>query len=489
MIRSPKSRRTSGRLRAALSAASVTLLFASPLVGLQDAGAALEKRQVEVAQAFFRSHCSAVDPFGLGAHWKSCAASGFQMTSDAFNFQNYPNAGSDPALGVHDIVTTATMERWFGRSAVCEHATGTCTPIPAAAEWAKQQATQMTGGHCLGMAGLSEAIFTRRAATEELQPGATTTRELSLATPAVAAGIASWMATQFKPTVQNSLVALQKHSLQQTVEQLVRGINAKVPESMFVFWSHEGSAFGHAVTPVGVDYNGRGRVFIVVYDNNDPSSFSTIGYDISSGSWVGGEIKTSPDAPEYSPTGEAGSLLVVPLSVLQQHSHAPWGGADLPETAEVATTGGTSHIKVLANHHWRAISSTSVLGAVKGEHFLPFVDGAGSGGTLVLPPHRTMAIETDGTPTSGRSPFAVHLSVMLHDERSVTIDETTSCTTAGCTAPTPGGLSVVQSANGAIAIIAPKGATITTATPRGVRTFHVTGMATLDAASTALSGR
>ena len=106
------------------------------------------------------------------------------MTSDAFSFQNYPNAGADQAPGAHDVVTTSTMERWFGRSAVCEHATGTCVAIPAAVEWAKQQATQMIGGHCLGMAGLSEAIFTKRASVEELQPGTATTRGLSLATPA-----------------------------------------------------------------------------------------------------------------------------------------------------------------------------------------------------------------------------------------------------------------------------------------------------------------
>lgn len=441
-------------------------------------------------KALLATRCTAPSrpEFDLPATWHSCGDSGFDMTVDSFSFSNYPNAQVPAATTTAaDTLDTATLERWFGKAAVCEASSGACRPRPVALEWAKETASVMTAGHCLGMAALSDVIFAKETSPASLQPGAATTRALQLTSWKVQRAIARWMGSQLKPSVQTAISAGTHRSVAQQVASIIELLNERRPSTIILYWSDGGATAGHAVTPITVEWNGGTKAAVVVYDNNDPSSVSVLRIDLAAGTWTGSEIQTNPDQPAYEPTGGTGTFVVLPTSVLAQASPAPWGASTLHEAATASITGTTARLVLHAHGHTvDLLAARQLPGRVEGGTFTPLTEESAEGGVLTLPAHANLALQLVDRPATSPQPIINHLSVMLRGDRTVTIDDVARCAGATCRPATPGAIGLAQSQSGSITLAAPVGAVVTTATTSGIRTFRVHGHASLAAAAHAL---
>ena len=121
-----------------------------------------------------------------------CAQDGFDPAIHGFSF---PNWGAVGELGATEMVAL------FGRTTVCTPSSpaGSCTLYPAAREWMKQANEGMAGGHCEGMAVMSERLFLGAAKLGDFDPAAAATYDLAFENPVLQKAIDLWFITQALP--------------------------------------------------------------------------------------------------------------------------------------------------------------------------------------------------------------------------------------------------------------------------------------------------
>jgi hypothetical protein len=205
---------------------------------------------------------------------------GFRPEVDGFSIPNY---GSNSSFTVTDL-TSYEMRRLFG-DGVCAaqpENDGSCALTPPASQWMEQINSSMGGGHCEGFATLSQVIYGGKVDPNNF--GAARTIDLQIPNNEILQReIAYWWATQMflnpsdeRLTAQDAVNALNtKYS--NDPKSLVRIAICKAPE--------DGGGDCHAITAYGVQDQGNGIYWIMVYDNNYPGAERHITVDFNVNAW------------------------------------------------------------------------------------------------------------------------------------------------------------------------------------------------------------
>ncbi len=250
-----------------------------------------------------------------------------------FGFQNYTNAESPMNL------TPAEIHRMFG-DAVCATGTGaTCTLTPPATQWMNNTSASMNGGHCEGMAVLSQRFFLGLSRPQDF--GAATGFALTLSgNAALQREIGYWFALQSLAPIWPSAHTMRSpNELEAAIEQAPAALRSTI-----AFWRLDMTG-GHAVTPIGVRRTGD-TAAIIVYDNNFPGETRTIDINVAQNSWRY-VAAASPDVPAstYEGTAASNTLRFVDLGARDAAKVCPFCTAFVPgmqAPARASTVGSAS---------------------------------------------------------------------------------------------------------------------------------------------------
>lgn len=205
------------------------------------------------------------------------AASGFDVAVNGFSFPNY---GNDE--GVANLAPN-TVRALFGDQ-VCARLNGAeCVLTPTADKWMQAQNTDMDGGHCFGLAGLSWAMYT--GAIDPNRYGAPQAADIALAgNTALQNDIAAVFVTQeTAPTTESKLTLAPNDA----IATLQEAWSAGRGYALAIFNIKDGEATdGHAVTPVAVEQLDNGNTGIVLYDNNFPGEPQVLEVDPVANTWT-----------------------------------------------------------------------------------------------------------------------------------------------------------------------------------------------------------
>ena len=263
------------------------------------------------------------DCTGLDA--AACSTQGFDPDRDGFGFANWGGEGS---LNATSLVTL------FGERAVCAKVVnGKCTLYPAAKKWAAQINEAMAGGHCEGMAVLSQLIFQGYLTPGDLDPAAGTTFALSQDDPDVYRNIDLLWATQMLPPVQEAYNAFKDFAPTEIAAELAAGLQTDKGYTLGLY-SPNGA---HAVTPIAVTREGD-KIAISIYDNNYPGTVQRVMIEPVNEIWSYAGGATNHDAPTDGWEGGLGTMDLTPMEVrLDLPSVAPFAEG----SAKGATRGTT----------------------------------------------------------------------------------------------------------------------------------------------------
>ena len=257
------------------------------------------------------------------------ADSGFRPTVDGFSFENYTNADNPVNLRTQDMYTL------FG-DAICATGTGPdCRLSSPAVTWMEQVNAAMDGGHCEGMAVMSQVLHTGTQQPGEY--GAATTFAID---PAVDANVYPSIARFFsmQATEPTSVAHQQELTPTEVVEQLERTLpGPRTPENTFtIAFFQEDMGGGHAVTPYAIEDRGDGLKWIMIYDNNHPGVARAIEVDTIDDTWTY-EAATNPEDETSLYIGDAASrtLRLIPLSIRLQPQQCPFCAGELDDDEEL----------------------------------------------------------------------------------------------------------------------------------------------------------
>lgn len=210
---------------------------------------------------------------------------GFRPATDGFALPNFGGEGYDPATGQTFPVinlTSVEMRRLYG-DAVCAapaESDGTCVLTPPASQWMEQRNAGLSGGHCEGFAALSQLIYDGR--IDPNQFGAARTIDLQIpGNDPLQRELAYWWATQI-PTF-DSLIRFPDPN---DAVEYMRKAYAENPKNMLAIGIYkEDRTGGHAITGYGVQDQGNGIFWIMVYDNNYPGEERHVVVDTNAHTW------------------------------------------------------------------------------------------------------------------------------------------------------------------------------------------------------------
>lgn len=257
---------------------------------------------------------------------------GFLVRTHGFSFENY---GDDD--GVANLLP-GDVARMFGSTACASGVGDGCLLTPPAQAWLEQMNELMAGGHCEGMAVLS--LLMQQGRVDPTLFGGPDAASLTLTgNEKLQREIAFWFATQaVSPTSEAAL----RGGPTMVVDRLRAWFAADDADGGYTLGIYKpDGADGHAVTPVGIEDAGAGRVDILVYDNNHPGEVRRIEVDTAADSWryVG---STNPDEEEAVYEGDVGteSIELTPLGIRLTPQAAPF--LDGGEDGDLATKGSAA---------------------------------------------------------------------------------------------------------------------------------------------------
>ncbi len=226
------------------------------------------------------------------------ADSGFRPAANGFAFENYTTESNPDASNL----TPADMKRIFG-DAVCATTAGDCILTPAAQEWMDATNTDMGGGHCEGMAVLSSMFYYRQQDLSKFNVSAA--KELKLdGNVALQREIATWWATQ--ATAPTTAAIIEDKTPSEIVDILIEnfkaGADAKDAYTLGIYKPEFRD--GHAITPYAISNQGNDKVWIMIYDNNNPGEERHIEVDRKANTWTY-NAATNPSEPEDLYQGDA----------------------------------------------------------------------------------------------------------------------------------------------------------------------------------------
>jgi hypothetical protein len=208
---------------------------------------------------------------------------GFRPEVNGFSYPNYGDTGYTTSGETFPVVnlTSVEMRRMFG-DAVCAAAPksdNTCALTPPAEQWMEQNNASMKGGHCEGFAVLSQMIYSGN--IDPNQFGATRAFDLQIKdNEALQRELAYWWTTQ-GPIWNTQQVLAPKDTI-----AYLQAEYAKDPKNIFRLGiMKEDKTGGHAITAYGVQDQGNGIYWIMVYDNNYPGQERHMTIDTNADTW------------------------------------------------------------------------------------------------------------------------------------------------------------------------------------------------------------
>lgn len=207
---------------------------------------------------------------------------GFNPAENGFSYSNYGDVGVTPGGETFPVVnlTPVEMRRMFGDGVCAAPPQGdTCVLTPPAEQWMNQNNAGMNGGHCEGFAVLSQMIY--GGFVDPNQFGAARTADLKIqGNEPLQRELAYWWTTQ-GPIWGTQQVLPPK----ETVDYLTAAY-IKDPKNLFRLGiMKEDKTGGHAITAYGIQDQGNGITWIMVYDNNYPGQERHITVDTNANTW------------------------------------------------------------------------------------------------------------------------------------------------------------------------------------------------------------
>ncbi len=217
---------------------------------------------------------------------------GFRPDYDGFSFPNY---GGEP--GIVNL-TSNDIWRMFGDQACAYIDAGNCTLTPAGDQWMESVNEAMSGGHCEGMAVLSNLFYTKKLDVTEF--GVNSTAEFQIeGNELLQREIAYWFTTQ---ATQPARFGIVQQTPSGVVNTLLNAFAAgpEGSETYAVGFYKRDRSGGHAVTPYAVEDRGGGIYWIMIYDNNYPGAARAIEVDTNADTWLySGSTNPAEPADDY----------------------------------------------------------------------------------------------------------------------------------------------------------------------------------------------
>jgi hypothetical protein len=225
---------------------------------------------------------------------------GFRPDANGFSFENYGDQGEEN-MSANDVW------RMFGDAACSRIEDGECTLTPPGQQWLEQVNSAMSGGHCEGMAVLSNLFYTGYLQAKDF--GADTVPELELADNIpLQREIAYWWATQSTYPARDGIVQQTPSGVLNTLMTSLAAGPEGGDQYAIGFYKRDFSG-GHAVTPYAVEDRGDGIYAIMIYDNNYPGEAREITVDTNSDTWsYVGSTNPAEEADEYEGDAESMTL-------------------------------------------------------------------------------------------------------------------------------------------------------------------------------------
>ncbi len=150
-------------------------------------------------------------------------------------------------------------------------------------QWLQQVNEAMNGGHCEGMAVLSNLFYTGQINTADF--GADSVPALDIVgNEALQREIAFWWATQATQPARTGIVQQTPSGVVNTLQNAF-AVGPSGSDQYAVGFYKRDRTGGHAVTPYAVEDRGGGIYWIMIYDNNYPGAARAIEVDTNADTW------------------------------------------------------------------------------------------------------------------------------------------------------------------------------------------------------------
>ena len=245
---------------------------------------------------------------------------GFRPDVNGFSFENYGGQGETN-------LTSDDVLRLFGDQACAAIQNGRCILTPPAEQWLQQINQAMAGGHCEGMAVLSNLFYTGEVDIRVF--GADSVPELELAgNELLQREIAYWWATQATEPARTEIVQQTPSGVLNTLlVSLAAGPSGGDQFALGIY--KRDFTGGHAITPYAVEDVGGGIYWIMVYDNNYPGEARAVEVDTTADTWrYSGSTNPAEAEDEYEGDATTFTLELAPIGPRLSQQVCPFCAGD-----------------------------------------------------------------------------------------------------------------------------------------------------------------
>jgi hypothetical protein len=241
---------------------------------------------------------------------------GFRPNANGFGFPNYGGQGETN-------LTPNDVRRMFG-DRVCAAIEGDqCVLTPPGNQWLQQINEAMNGGHCEGMAVLSNLFYTGKVNPADFGADTVPTLEIAGNEP-LQREIAYWWATQATQPARSGIVEQTPSGVVNTLQtSFMAGPGGSEQYAVGIY--KRDRTGGHAITPYAVEDRGDGVYWIMVYDNNYPGAARAIEVDTKTDTWrYSGSTNPAEPADEYEGDAETKTLELAPIASRLEQQECPF---------------------------------------------------------------------------------------------------------------------------------------------------------------------
>ncbi len=251
---------------------------------------------------------------------------GFRPDANGFAFPNYGGDAGATNLTPNDV------QRMFGDRACATIQDGKCLLTPPGEQWLQQLNGAMNGGHCEGMAVLSNLFYTGQVNPKNF--GAASVPELQIAgNEPLQREIAYWFTTQATQPARAGIVAQTPSGVVNTLlTSFAAGPTGSDQYAVGIY--KRDRTGGHAITPYAVEDRGKGVYWIMVYDNNYPGQARAVEVDTTSDTWnYVGSTNPAESEGRYEGDASTNTLELAPIGPRLGQQNCPF--CDVPASARV----------------------------------------------------------------------------------------------------------------------------------------------------------
>jgi hypothetical protein len=208
-----------------------------------------------------------------------------------------------------------------------------CKLTPPGKQWLQEINQAMDGGHCEGMAVLSNLFYTGKASPSDF--GADTVPALEIAgNEPLQREIAYWWATQATEPAHAGIVEQTPSGVVNTLLTSFAAGPLGSDQYAVGIYKRDRSG-GHAITPYAVEDRGDGVYWIMVYDNNYPGAARAIEVNTNTDTWVySGSTNPAEAEDTYEGDADTKTLELAPIAPRLDQQQCPF--CDAPATSRAS---------------------------------------------------------------------------------------------------------------------------------------------------------